>query len=218
MNMQTLSDAVPLDNILFGPECDGAFTGLSTTANIGSFTAHQKPALAWVQIDAFWAHRVVGEQAGWAGLLDPASHLTTQLVAEHRPMDEFLRSIKKLPGEASPIRVLPSLSSGYLKVKLGATSERYRPKPAAYEAYLRGRHHMYLFTPAGMELAREYSEQASVWTNDELRQIVATADSSRVFPSRPRTWTRATATPIFHDILDMFTHLVAESLFRTSPH
>ena len=62
-----------------------------------------------------------------------------------------------------------------------------------------------------------YIEAFSVWTNDELRQIVATADSSRVFPSRPQTWTRATATPTFHDILDMFAHLVAESLFRSTP-
>jgi hypothetical protein len=40
-----------------------------------------------------------------------------------------------------------------------------------------------------------YIDAFSVWTSDELRQIVATADSSRVFPSQPWTWTRATAGP-----------------------
>jgi TolB-like protein/Tfp pilus assembly protein PilF len=47
-----------------------------------------------------------------------------------------------------------------LQVKLGAAPERYRPKPAAYDAYLKGRHYLYSFTPAGLERAREYLEQA----------------------------------------------------------
>jgi eukaryotic-like serine/threonine-protein kinase len=47
-----------------------------------------------------------------------------------------------------------------LQVKLGAAPERYRPNPAAYEAYLKGRHYLSSFTPSGMERAREYLEQA----------------------------------------------------------
>ncbi|HMD50766.1 MAG TPA: hypothetical protein VKG79_16760, partial [Bryobacteraceae bacterium] len=50
-----------------------------------------------------------------------------------------------------------------LRVKLsrGASPQRYTPKLAAYEAYLKGRHHQGKVTPESLELARQFYEQAS---------------------------------------------------------
>jgi hypothetical protein len=35
-----------------------------------------------------------------------------------------------------------------------------------------------------------YIDAFSVWTSDELTQIAATVESSRVYPLQPRTWTK----------------------------
>ncbi len=50
-----------------------------------------------------------------------------------------------------------------LRVKLSpeAAPQRYMPKLAAYEAYLKGRHFQVKVTPESLELARRYYEQAS---------------------------------------------------------
>jgi TolB-like protein/Tfp pilus assembly protein PilF len=52
--------------------------------------------------------------------------------------------------------------TGALRVKLSgeATPERYKPKLPAYEAYLKGRHHLAKVTPESMELARRCYESA----------------------------------------------------------
>jgi TolB-like protein len=50
-----------------------------------------------------------------------------------------------------------------LRVRLSHDSspQRYTPKLAAYEAYLKGRHHQAKVTPESLELARQFYEQAS---------------------------------------------------------
>jgi TolB-like protein/Tfp pilus assembly protein PilF len=50
-----------------------------------------------------------------------------------------------------------------LRVRLSheASPQRYTPKLAAYEAYLKGRHHQAKVTPESLELARQFYEQAS---------------------------------------------------------
>jgi serine/threonine protein kinase len=53
--------------------------------------------------------------------------------------------------------------AGALKLKLApqpSAAERYKPSLPAYEAYLKGRHHMSKLTPASMAMAKEYYEQA----------------------------------------------------------
>ena len=53
--------------------------------------------------------------------------------------------------------------AGALQAKLApkpAVAERYRPNLAAYEAYLKGQHHIVTFNPALIARAREYYEQA----------------------------------------------------------
>jgi eukaryotic-like serine/threonine-protein kinase len=47
-----------------------------------------------------------------------------------------------------------------LRVKLGAVQRRYAPTLAAYEAFLKGRHHWAKLTPESLARSREYFEQA----------------------------------------------------------
>src|SRR5947209_6777812 len=47
-----------------------------------------------------------------------------------------------------------------LQGKLVAAPNRYRPKPAAYEAYLKGRYGLLSFSLDGVERARGYFEEA----------------------------------------------------------
>jgi TolB-like protein/tRNA A-37 threonylcarbamoyl transferase component Bud32 len=47
-----------------------------------------------------------------------------------------------------------------LQGKLVAAPDRYRPNPAAYEAYLKGRHYLFSFSLGGVERARGYFEEA----------------------------------------------------------
>jgi len=53
--------------------------------------------------------------------------------------------------------------AGALKLKFAAqpaAAERYKPNPQAYEAYLKGRHHIHLMTPESVARGKEYFEQA----------------------------------------------------------
>jgi TolB-like protein/tRNA A-37 threonylcarbamoyl transferase component Bud32 len=58
---------------------------------------------------------------------------------------------------------IASAIAGALQARLAPkpeTAERYKPNLPSYEAYLKGRHHLYKLTPASLARAKEYYEEA----------------------------------------------------------
>jgi TolB-like protein len=66
--------------------------------------------------------------------------------------------------------------AGALQVKLArqpAAGEIHKPSLPAYEAYLKGRHHMYMMTPESVARGKEYFEQA-ISLDLNLRSLCST--------------------------------------------